>query len=262
MSGAGRGVTVIVPTLREVEGLPSLLDRLERVRVDADLDLEVLIMDDRSRDGSVEYVQRRSAAWARIVERLSDPGLSRAVLEGFELARRDFIVVMDADLSHPPEVIPELLARLDEGDEMAIGSRFVAGSSVDASWGLGRRLTARVAKLLARPLTGVRDPGAGFFAFHRSLLARADPLRPIGFRIALELIVKARCQRVAEVPIHFANRTSGRSKLTAQQSLYYLRHLRRLYLYKLRTRSRRRERPGGGSAKRHPPAGRRPARGS
>lgn len=262
MTRARREVTVIVPTLREVENLPSLLDRLEGVRDRADLDLEVLIMDDRSRDGSVEYVGRRGASWIRVVERSSEPGLSRAVLDGFELARKDSIVVMDADLSHPPEAIPQLLARLEEGDELAIGSRFVAGGSVDVSWGLGRRLTSRVAKLLARPLTGVTDPGTGFFAFHRSLLARADALRPIGFKIGLELIVKARCRRVGEVPIHFADRTSGKSKLTARQSLDYLRHLRRLYLYQLRARWRRRGWPGGGSARRPPPAAGRPTRGS
>ncbi len=232
------GATVIVPTLREAASLPALLDRLGEVRDAARLDLEVLIMDDGSRDGTVELVERRGASWVRVVERASDPGLAAAVLDGFRLARRESIVVMDADLSHPPEAIPDLLARLDSGDDFAIGSRFTAGASVAASWGLGRRLLSWVARLLARPLAPASDPLAGFFACRRSLLDRADALRPIGFKVGLELIVKTRCRRVGEVPIPFAERRAGRSKLTAREGTNYLRHLGRLYAYRLRARRR------------------------
>ncbi|MGH9465322.1 MAG: polyprenol monophosphomannose synthase [Thermoanaerobaculia bacterium] len=238
MTHVRRGVTVVVPTLYEVENLPSLVDRLEGLRQRAGLDLELLLMDDRSRDGSVEYVRGLGAPWVRIIERAADPGLSAAVVDGFRRAQGDYIVVMDADLSHPPEAIPQLLAKLDEGDELVIGSRFVRGGSVAESWGSGRRLLSLVARLLARPLVGLRDPTAGFFAFHRSLLARVEALDPIGFKIGLELIVKARCRRVGEVPIHFADRAAGKSKLGAGEVLGYLRHLRRLYAYRLRVRSR------------------------
>lgn len=231
-----RGVTVVVPTLREAASLPALLDRLDGVRQAARLDLEVLIMDDRSRDGTVEVVERRGTPWVRVIERSSDPGLAAAVLDGFRLARWDSIVVMDADLSHPPEAISALLARLDGDDEFAIGSRFAPGASVAASWGLGRWILSRAARLLARPLAPVSDPLAGFFACHRSLLDRADALRPIGFKIGLELMVRAGCRRVGEVPIHFAERRAGRSKLTAREGINYLRHLGRLYAYRLRAR--------------------------
>lgn len=239
---AERGVTVVVPTFHEAQCLPSLLDRLGRLRAEERLDLEVLLMDDRSRDGSAELVRGLGAPWVRFVERSSDPGLSAAVLDGFALATHPVVVVMDADLSHPPEAIPALLVKLEQGEDLVLGSRFVPGASVDGSWGRRRRLVSALARVLARPLTPVRDPGAGFLAFRRSLLERIDPLRPIGFKVGLELLVKARGARVAEVPIRFTDRSAGASKLGPKAQADYLRHLLRLYRYRLgRGRRRRRD---------------------
>lgn len=225
-------VSVIVPAFREAENLPHLIDRLAAMSDASGLSLELLIMDDDSRDGSVEVVGSRPEPWVELVVRTSDRGLSQAVLDGMRRARGDVLVCMDADLSHPASAIPELLKKLDEGADFVIGSRYVAGGTTSDDWGFLRWLNSRVATLMARPLTSVRDPMAGFFALRRSTFERGLDLNPVGYKIGLELLVKCGCERVVEVPIHFEDRRFGSSKLTLRQQLLYLQHLRRLYIFK------------------------------
>ncbi len=113
-----------------------------------------------------------------------------------------------------------------------IGSRYTPGGGTDEDWGLLRQINSRVATWLARPLTRISDPMAGFFAIRRETFESAEELDPVGFKIALELIVKCRCQNVAEVPIQFHNRKHGESKLNLKEQLNYLRHLKRLYAFR------------------------------
>ncbi len=225
-------LTVVVPTYKEVENLPHLIDRLGRVREEQGLDLDLLIMDDDSRDGSAELVAARPEPWVKIVVRTTDRGLSPSVLDGMRRAEGDILVCMDADLSHPPEAIPRMLRKLEEGADFVIGSRYVEGGSTSDDWGFLRWLNSRVATLLARPLTSARDPMAGFFAFRRATFLAGRDFNPVGYKIGLELIVKCRCERVVEVPIHFEDRQLGKSKLTFRQQLLYIKHLRRLYTFK------------------------------
>ncbi len=228
------GVSVVVPTYREVLNLPLLLPRLAEVRKTSQLDLEVLIMDDSSRDGSAEAVAELGLPWVRFVERTSNRGLSPAVVDGLRLSSKEYVVVMDADLSHPAEKIPELLALLQRGRDFAIGSRYVAGGTTDDDWGLFRWLNSRIATLLCRPLTSALDPMAGFFAMRRDDI-HFELLNPIGYKIGLELIVKCGLRVVGEVPIHFTDRTLGESKLSLREQLKYLQHLRRLYIFRFGT---------------------------
>jgi dolichol-phosphate mannosyltransferase len=225
-------VSIVVPTYKEAESLPLLFDRLALLREEASMDLEVLVMDDNSRDGTEEMVASRALPWVRLVVRTANRGLSPAVIDGLNLARKDVVVVMDADLSHPPERIPDLLKALEDGHEFAIGSRYVKGASTDEAWGVFRWLNSKVATLLARPFTRVSDPMSGFFAFRRSLLERAEALNPIGYKIGLELLVKSKVQRVADIPIHFAQRQKGESKLSFKEQLKYIQHLRRLFIHR------------------------------
>jgi dolichol-phosphate mannosyltransferase len=139
---------------------------------------------------------------------------------------------MDADLSHPPEAIPAMIHKLQEGADFVIGSRYVQGGSTSDDWGFLRWLNSRVATLLARPLTSARDPMAGFFSFRRATFAAGRDFNPVGYKIGLEFIVKCGCERVVEVPIHFEDRQLGKSKLTFRQQLLYIKHLRRLYTFK------------------------------
>lgn len=233
------GVSIVVPTFREVESLPELIERVSRLRERVPSILELIIVDDDSRDGTEELIAQRPESWLRLIVRKRDRGLSQSVLEGFEEAQGDIFVVMDADLSHPPEAIEVMLREIASGAQFVIGSRYVTGGSTADSWGPLRWVNSQVATLLARPLTRISDPMSGFFALPRGVFERAESPSPLGYKIGLELVVRCRCERVVEIPIHFANRAHGQSKLTLHQQLLYLRHLARLYRFKfLPTRQR------------------------
>lgn len=225
-------LSIIVPTYRERENIPHLIARIARLKAEEDLEIELIFMDDQSRDGSVEAVAASGHDWVRIVERTGGRGLGLAVLDGFRQARHPVLICMDCDLSHPPEKIPQMILALSSGQQFVIGSRYVPGGTTDDDWGFFRWLNSRAATALARPLTKVQDPMSGFFALRKADFERADSLNPVGYKIALELIVKCGFQNVGEVPIHFSDRLHGESKLTLKEQLKYLQHLRRLYLYR------------------------------
>ncbi len=226
------GISVIIPTYKEAENIPLILARIAEVRRERDLILEVIFVDDDSQDGSVEAVEASGFDWARILVRTRDRGLSQAVIAGFEAAQHPFMVCMDCDLSHPPEKIPQMILGLKSGLQRVIGSRYVPGGSTDDDWGLMRWANSLIATVLARPLTRVRDPMSGFFALRKADFETAEDLNPVGYKIALELIVKCGFENVGEMPIHFVDRTHGESKLTLKEQLKYLRHLRRLYIHR------------------------------
>jgi dolichol-phosphate mannosyltransferase len=225
-------VSVIIPTYREAENIPILLQRLDVWRRRNDLTLEVLFMDDDSGDGSAELVKASGFDWAKIITRNENRGLSQAVVDGMLRACYPVLVCMDCDLSHPPEKIPQMILALSAGQQMVIGSRYISGGTTDDNWGYLRYFVSTIATLLARPLTSVSDPMSGFFVLRKEDFARARDLNPIGYKIALELIVKCGFDNVGEIPIHFVNRVRGESKLTFREQFRYIKHLRRLYLYK------------------------------
>ena len=224
-------ITIVVPTYEEAENLPDLIDRLAKVREAHDLAIDVLIMDDDSRDGSVELIATRPEQWVQLIVRTARRGLSEAALDGLRRARGDVLVCMDADLSHPPEALPQMVQTLETGADFVIGSRYIAGGS-SSDGGFLRWINSRAATLLARPLTPVRDPMAGFFALKRSTFEKGRAFNPVGYKIGLELMIKCGCERVVEVPIHFEHRRFGESKLTMTQRFLYLQHLLRLYAFK------------------------------
>ncbi|MCY4373694.1 MAG: glycosyltransferase family 2 protein [Spirochaetaceae bacterium] len=231
--GARPAVSLVVPTLREVANIPSLAGRIDAALAQSCIEWELLLVDDDSRDGSEAIV----AALARRlpvrmeVRRNAPRDLSLAVLHGIRLARFDRVVVMDADLSHPPERIGDLLAALDGDCDLVVGSRYAPGGHVDRAWGWGRRLNSRVATLLALPLVRCSDPMSGFFATDRRSLPAPERLQPVGYKIGLELMVRGRL-RVTEVPIDFVDRDRGASKMDWRQQVNSLRHLYRLYRYR------------------------------
>lgn len=225
-------VSIIVPTYKEACNLPELIDRLESVRNSHHLDLELLLMDDNSQDGTEELVVQAGKEWVHLIVRRANRGLSAAVIDGFSFAKKEIYLVMDADLSHPPEKIPEMLVHIAKGADFVVGSRYVTGGTTEESWGWLRWLNSKVATLLARPLISLKDPMSGFFAFPRRLLATNPPLNPVGYKIGLELLVKCNCQKVIEIPIHFSQRVRGQSKLSFKEQLLYLEHLRRLADYR------------------------------
>ena len=231
--GARRTVSIVVPTLREAANIPTLVERVHAALSASAIEWELLLVDDDSNDGSEELVTElaRGLPVRMEVRRNAPRDLSLAVLHGIRLARFDRVVVMDADLSHPPERIGGLLAALDGDCDMAVGSRYAPGGHIDRTWGWSRRLNSRVATLLALPLVRCSDPMSGFFATDRRTLPDLERLQPIGYKIGLELMVRGRL-RVAEVPIGFVDRDLGSSKMNRRQQVNYLRHLYRLYRYR------------------------------
>jgi dolichol-phosphate mannosyltransferase len=127
-----------------------------------------------------------------------------------------------------------MIAELNHGADLVVGSRYVAGGSTSEDWGFLRWINSRVATLLARPLTDLHDPMSGFFALRRATFESGREFDPLGYKIGLEILVKCECRSPLEIPIHFENRRFGKSKLTIQQKVLYLRHLSRLYLFRYR----------------------------
>jgi len=230
-----RSASIIVPAYREAENIPDLIARIDALRAPHNLVIDLIIVNDESGDSSEGAVKAANKPWARISTRTTERGLSSAVLHGLKLARHPFLVVMDADLSHPPEAIPLLIDALANGADFAVGSRYIPGGSTDDKWTLFRAANSRIATLLARPLTNLKDPMSGFFALRRDTFNAAAPLNPVGYKIGLELLIKCRCKRVTEVPIHFASRVRGESKLTFKEQLRYIQHLGRLMKFKIRS---------------------------
>jgi dolichol-phosphate mannosyltransferase len=229
-------VSIVVPTYREAENIPALVRRIFAALASAAIPAELIIVDDASGDGTEQIVESLAKEFpVRVVTRTTERGLSSAVVCGLLAAKHDILVCMDADLSHPPEALPEIIAPVAEDRaEFCIGSRYTAGGTTKAGWGVLRRINSQGATLLARPLTPVSDPMTGFFCLRREVLERARQagLAPLGYKIGLEIMVKAGCRQIAEVPIEFSDRLHGKSKLSLAQQLLYLRHLAGLYRFR------------------------------
>jgi len=206
-------ISLVIPTLNEAENVQPLLERL--LRCEPPLD-EIIFVDDGSTDGTREQIRSLTgSAPVRLLERDHPSfGLSGAVIAAAEVAAGDLLVVMDADLSHPPEKIGELLQPLIEHRaDMVIGSRYMPGGSTPG-WPIWRKALSRVAAGLAYPLTGVHDSMCGFFAMPRQLLLELTPAAT-GFKIAFEALVQGgRNLRLLEIPIAFRDRNRGVSKMS------------------------------------------------
>ena len=163
-------LTIVVPTYNEVDNVEELVTKLEEVLKDVNFD--ILVMDDNSPDGTGKKVEELEKAGHKChaIVRTENKGLSPSVIEGFEKASGSIIVVMDADLQHPIEVVPKLYEAVKNGAEVAVGSRHCEGGEVGKNWPLYRRIISWGAALLARPFTSISDPMSGFFALKKSIL--------------------------------------------------------------------------------------------
>lgn len=223
-------LTVIIPTFDEVGNVAEIVRRVDAAV--SGIDAEILFVDD-STDGTDEEA-RRVAATARVPVRVVHRdrpvgGLGGAVVEGFRRARSSLCVVMDGDLQHPPEKIPDLVERLRAGDvDIVSASRYADAGSATGLADASRRLVSRASTAITRAmfplrLRNVTDPMTGFFAIDTSRID-VDALRPRGFKILLEIIVRTTL-RVTEVPFDFADRFAGDSKASLRQGARFLHQL-------------------------------------
>jgi glycosyltransferase involved in cell wall biosynthesis len=232
-----RSVTVIVPTRNESANVGPLVARVKAAMVTTDWRWEVLFVDDSDDDtpNAVAILGQAGEpvrlSWRPPAERSG--GLSGAVIAGFAAARGDVFVVIDGDLQHPPELLPALLARLaDSSADVVVATRYAGDGAGTAGLAGGyRRLVStggrRAVHLMFGRARSVSDPLGGFFCVRRSVVEHAN-LRPEGFKILLEILVRGRWTAVAEVPYRFAARATGESKAGWREGVRFARHVARL----------------------------------
>lgn len=228
-------VSIVIPTRNERDNIAPLVAALGAAELPDPL--EVVFVDD-SDDGTaeaIEDVRRRTGMDLRLLRRPAGKrtgGLGGAVLDGLRITSAPWVCVMDADLQHPPEAIPRLLERaFSAGDDVVIASRFCEEGNLEG-FGLIRRSLSRVSTVSAKAvfrdrLRHVTDPMSGFFLVRRDAVD-PDALRPLGFKILLEILVSSRPLRVSEVPFVFGERHAGESKASAREAARYAQQLWRL----------------------------------
>ena len=226
-------LSIVVPTYNEKENIQILLEKIGNEFRKNKIKGEVIVVDDNSADGTGQILEKlkKRHSFLRIIHREGKLGLSSAVIAGFKIARGDVLGVMDADLSHPPEKIPEMFKLIKDNDaDFAIGSRYIKGGEIKG-WGIYRKMLSRGATLLARVFTDVKDPMTGFFMIKKECV-KNKKLNPKGFKILLELIIKANYKKIKEVPITFTNRKKGKSKAGTKEIIYYISNLASYLPYK------------------------------
>ncbi len=221
-----KSFSILIPTYNEHDNISPLVERIAAAIPGKDY--EVVFVDDDSRDGTSELINSLALKYpVRVVVRKDKKGLASAVVDGFGLVSTETIVVMDADLQHPPEVIPDLIKAIQDGANIAVASRYVPGGGTEG-WSKTRKVISSGAIALAHLLLPqsrkVKDPMSGFFAFTKSTISEIT-LEPIGYKILLEMLVVGKAAKVSEVPFQFQLRQQGESKLDASQEIEYLRHL-------------------------------------
>ena len=218
-------LAIVVPTYNERDRLKDLVEKIASVYAGAGIDGEIVIVDDNSPDGTGALADELATRFRiKVVHRAGKLGLGTAVIEGFAAASAPIVGVMDADLSHPPNLLPGMFAVMQSTSaDFVIGSRYIPGGGT-RGWGMGRLLMSRFACLLARSVTPIRDATSGFFLIRRDL-ARDVRISAGGFKICLELLVRGRPASVVEVPYVFVGRTAGESKMNTKEALGYLKQL-------------------------------------
>jgi dolichol-phosphate mannosyltransferase len=226
-------LALVIPTLCEAENIGGLLDSVRAVLDPQKISYEILVVDDDSSDGTGELVSviSQKDPRVRLLVRKGERGLSGAILHGWQHTDAGILGVMDADLQHPPELLPQLLAGILDGRDMVIGSRYTPGGGVDG-WNPVRKLLSSAAVWVTLPIQRRRirakDPMSGLFMLRRSCLEQI-PFQRTGFKLLLEILVRGRIKSIAEVPFAFGSRYRGASKANFSVAWDYGLLLLRLY---------------------------------
>ena len=219
-------ISVVVPTYNEAENVGNLVNQIDYAL--KGIDYEVIFVDD-STDDTVDAIKAVMAenSHVRMEHRETEKGLATAVLKGFSLADGDYIAVMDADLQHPPAILRSMYAVMETGADFCVPSRFIPGGS-DGGLGPYRKLVSGVAryigKIMLPSLRKITDPTSGLFMFRKEVINGAD-LRPIGWKIMVEVLAMGTYGSVVEIPYKFQARPAGESKLSSKVTIEYLKQV-------------------------------------
>jgi len=225
-------LALVVPTLNEADNIGTLLDAIQQALRPTNIRYIIIVVDDSSTDGTPHVVRKHMRRDDRIklLERTGKNGLAGAILDGWAHNDADLLGVMDADLQHPPALLPDLLAAVKNGADIAIGSRYAKQNGVQG-WNPIRAAISRVSTLATRPLLSkklnVTDPMSGFFIVRRTCIDGID-FQTQGFKLLLEILVRGQIFVVHEVPYQFGLRQAGKSKASAAVAFHYLSLLGRL----------------------------------
>ena len=213
-------LSIIIPTYNESQNILNVLKSIGDI-IPKNLLTQAIVVDDNSPDGTgqivddyLKNVKKIAGYTIDVIHRTTKNGLSSAILSGIQRATGDTIVVMDSDLSHPPQIIPKMIETLKQYQcDVVIASRYITGGQING-WNKKRKFLSKVATLIAKKGLGIttNDPMSGFFAFRKGILKGLN-FDAIGYKILLEILVKKRGLHVKEIPYTFQNRTLGTSKL-------------------------------------------------
>lgn len=224
-------LSIIVPTFNERDNVRVVVDRIKQALKNTTDNYEIWFVDD-SRDDTPIILEDLASRHPQVhyLHRDNGRGLATAVVEGFQHASGDNLIVMDADLQHPPEILPHILRCLQSGTDIVIPSRFVKGGS-DGGLNQFRKLVSFAARSIGRlaisRIRKISDCTGGYFGLHKSVVEGIE-LDPIGWKILLEVLVKGNYQTVHEIPYVFHARDAGESKMSLTEQWNYMRHLAKL----------------------------------
>ncbi|MEM4718150.1 MAG: polyprenol monophosphomannose synthase [Desulfurococcaceae archaeon] len=225
-NGVSLKVSIIIPTYNERENIAVLIDELAKYV--SKYSYEIIVIDDNSPDGTADIAESLSKRYPiKVLRRPCKMGLTSAIYDGFSISNGDILVVMDADLQHPPSVVPRLVERAQEC-ELVVASRYTKSGGTE-KWSSLRKMISRGAIVLAWLIIpecrGVKDAVSGFFAVRRELISKWRPIVPNGYKALVEILASAKPSRVCEEPYTFRARARGGSKLGLKVILSYMKLL-------------------------------------
>lgn len=228
-------ITVIIPTFNEADTILNTIHTIHRVLISNNINGEILIVDDNSPDKTADIAQTSGIPDVRVLNRMTDHGLSKSVIDGFRSAASDYMLVTDADLQHDVELIPEFLKELKNGYDVVIGSRYMPKGNIER-WSVKRRIISLGATALGRVLfPEITDPVSGFFAVKRDVVKDAK-MDGRGYKICMDVLGKGNYNKVKEIPYTFRTRSAGESKLNTHTILDYINQVTDLSFYSIKHR--------------------------
>jgi len=218
-----KDLSIVIPTYNESETIANTLFQIDEVMKSTDINYEILVVDDNSKDGTqFTVIELTNRYPVRLINRYKNHGLSQSVIEGIKKSNSDIVVVTDADLSHDIKLIPQMYQSINSNNDIVIGSRYTKGGGI-VDWPTKRRVISWGATFAARVLfPNITDPVSGFFGIRKNIIDNAD-LKPRGYKILFEILGKTNWNRVVELPYTFTNRKTGKSKLRTETILDFIR---------------------------------------